>query len=91
MQKTRRSNLALAGRRLNRIFMDFYNKFSRLTFYVIILCYYLMILYYVIILCYYIIIYVIISCFALQSKLKPCRNRVRGYELFYFTINEVSK
>ena len=51
-----------------------------------------MILYYVIILCYYVIIYVIIlSCFALQSKLKPCRNRVRGYELFYFTINEVSK
>ena len=31
MQTTRRSNLALAGRRLNRIFMDSYNKFSRLT------------------------------------------------------------
>ena len=31
VQTTRRSNLALAGRRLNRIFMDSYNKFSRLT------------------------------------------------------------
>ena len=31
VQTTRRINLALAGRRLNRIFMDFYNKFSRLT------------------------------------------------------------
>ena len=36
-----------------------------------------MLLYYVIILCFHIIIYVIILCFALQSKLKPCRNRVR--------------
>ena len=41
-----------------------------------------MILYYVIILCYYIIIYVIISCLALQSKLKPCRDRVRGTSYF---------
>ena len=31
MQTTWRSNLALAGRRLNRIFMDSYNKFGRLT------------------------------------------------------------
>ena len=31
MQTTKRGNLALAGRRLNRIFMDSYNKFSRLT------------------------------------------------------------
>ena len=30
-QTTRRSNLALAGRRFNRIFTDSYNKFSRLT------------------------------------------------------------
>ena len=36
VQTTWKSNLALAGRRsgrrLNRIFMDSYNKFSRLTF-----------------------------------------------------------
>ena len=30
-QTTRGSNLALAGRRFNRIFTDSYNKFSRLT------------------------------------------------------------
>ena len=30
-QTTRRSNLALAGRRFNRIFTDSYNKFIRLT------------------------------------------------------------
>ena len=36
-----------------------------------------MLLYDFIILCYYIIIYVVILCFALQSKWKPCRNRVR--------------
>ena len=30
-QTTRRSNLALAGRRFNHIFTDSYNKFSRLT------------------------------------------------------------
>ena len=33
MQTTRRSNLALAGRRFNHIFTDSYNKFSRLTVY----------------------------------------------------------
>ena len=31
VQTTRRSNLALAGRRFNRIFTDSYNKFSCLT------------------------------------------------------------
>ena len=33
VQNTRRSNLALAGRRFNHIFTDSYNKFSRLTVY----------------------------------------------------------
>ena len=37
----------------------------------------LLYLYDFIILCYYVIIYVVILCFALQSKWKPCRNRVR--------------
>ena len=32
-QTTRRSNLALAGRRFNHIFTDSNNKFSRLTVY----------------------------------------------------------
>ena len=31
VQTTRRRNLALAGRRFNRIFTDSYNKFSSLT------------------------------------------------------------